>query len=155
MKKTNAMRILDLNSVNYAIIEYDKDNGISGVEVANTLNEPVDRVYKTLVTMSKSNYYVFVIPVAEELDLKKAAKVSDEKKIDMLPQKDLLKLTGYVHGGCSPIGMKKEFKTFINLSAKDLDYFYVSGGKIGMQIKLVPSELANLIKAEFKDLIKE
>lgn len=154
MKKTNAMRLLDADNINYEIKEYSKDNGISGVDVAKTLNEDPELVFKTLVTQSKDENYVFVIPVAEELDLKKAAKVSSEKKIEMLAQKDLLKKTGYIHGGCSPIGMKKLFKTFIDESAQNREYIYVSGGKIGMQVKINPLDLVNLINGSFEDLTK-
>lgn len=155
MKKTNAMRILDSKKIKYEIVEYSPDGGISGVEVANTLNEDVELVYKTLVTESKNDYYVFVIPVAKELDLKKAATISNQKKIEMIHQRDLLPLTGYIHGGCSPIGMKKQFKTFIDESAEKLDYFYISGGKIGMQIKITPIEVIKLINAEFANLVKD
>lgn len=154
LKKTNAMRLLDADNINYEIKEYSKDNGISGVDVAKTLNEDPELVFKTLVTQSKDENYVFVIPVAEELDLKKAAKVSSEKKIEMLAQKDLLKKTGYIHGGCSPIGMKKLFKTFIDESAQNREYIYVSGGKIGMQVKINPLDLVNLINGSFEDLTK-
>lgn len=154
MKKTNAMRYLDLNKIDYEIKEYSKDDGISGVEVAKTLNEDPSSVFKTLVTKSKDDNYVFVIPAPKELDLKKAANVSKEKKIEMLAQKDLLPKTGYVHGGCSPVGMKKEFTTYIDESAENREYIYISGGKIGMQIKISPRELSNLINAEFKDLTK-
>lgn len=154
MKKTNAMRLLDADNIKYETKEYSKDDGISGVDVANTLNEDPSTVFKTLVTQSKDENYVFVIPAPNELDLKKAAKVSSEKKIEMLPQKDLLKKTGYIHGGCSPIGMKKLFKTFIDESAKDREYIYISGGKIGMQIKINPVDLVNLIDASFEDLTK-
>lgn len=154
MKKTNAMRLLDSNKIKYEIKEYSKEDGISGVEVANTLNEDPMTVYKTLVTESKNNNHVFVVPAPLELDLKKAANVSKEKKIEMLPQKDLLPKTGYIHGGCSPLGMKKQFDTYIDESAKDREYIYVSGGKVGMQIKINPVELANLINAKFSDITK-
>lgn len=156
MKKTNAMRILDSNKINYEILIYDKEKAISGKEVANILNEDENYVFKTLVTISnKGEHFVFVVPVNGELDLKKAAKVSNSKKIEMIHQKDLLPLTGYVHGGCSPIGMKKEFKSFIHKSAEELNYFYVSGGKLGMQIKLNPRDLIKLIDMNFSDIIKE
>ncbi|EFI42671.1 Cys-tRNA(Pro) deacylase [Peptoniphilus sp. oral taxon 386] len=155
MKKTNAMRILDSNKVKYDIVEYSIDGGISGVEVASSLGEPVECVYKTLVTVSKNEHYVFVIPVARELDLKKAACISGEKKIEMLHSRDLLKTTGYIHGGCSPIGMKKQFKTYIDKTAEDREYIYVSGGKIGVQVKLKPADLMKLIDAKFEDLTKE
>ena len=156
MKKTNAMRILESENIDFEIIEYSTKDGIGGVDVAEKLGEDKDRVFKTLVTESKEGEnFVFVVPVSSELDLKKAAKASDSKKVEMIPQKKLLPLTGYVHGGCSPVGMKKEFKTFIDSSAEGFDFFYVSGGKVGMQIKLNPKELLNLIDGEFADIKKE
>ena len=156
MKKTNAMRILESENIDFEIIEYSTKDGIGGVDVAEKLGEDKDRVFKTLVTESKEREnFVFVVSVSSELDLKKAAKASGSKKIEMIPQKKLLPLTGYVHGGCSPVGMKKEFKTFIDSSAENLDFFYVSGGKVGMQIKLNPKELVNLIDGEFADIKKE
>lgn len=156
MKKTNAMRILEGENINFEIIEYSTKDGIGGVDVAEKLGEDKNRVFKTLVTEAKDGeHYVFVVPVSSELDLKKAAKASDSKKIEMIPQKKLLPLTGYVHGGCSPVGMKKYFKTFIDSSAEDLDYFYVSGGKVGMQIKVNPKELISAIDGEFSDIKKE
>lgn len=155
MKKTNAMRILESENIDFEIIEYSTKDGIGGVDVAEKLGEDKDRVFKTLVTESKEGEnFVFVVPVSSELDLKKAAKASGTKKVEMIPQKKLLPLTGYVHGGCSPLGMKKEFKTFIDSSAENLDFFYVSGGKVGMQIKLNPKELVNLIDGEFADIKK-
>ena len=156
MKKTNAMRILESENIDFEIIEYSTKDGIGGVDVAEKLGEDKDRVFKTLVTESKEREnFVFVVPVSSELDLKKAAKASASKKVEMIPQKKLLPLTGYVHGGCSPVGMKKEFKTFIDSSAENLDFFYISGGKVGMQIKLNPKELVNLIDGEFADIKKE
>ena len=156
MKKTNAMRILEGENINFEIIEYSTKDGIGGVDVAEKLGEDKNRVFKTLVTEAKDGeHYVFVVPVSSELDLKKAAKASNSKKIEMSPQKKLLPLTGYVHGGCSPVGMKKSFKTFIDSSAEDLDYFYVSGGKVGMQIKVNPKELISAIDGEFSDIKKE
>lgn len=156
MKKTNAMRILESENIDFEIIEYSTKDGIGGVDVAEKLGEDKDRVFKTLVTESKEGEnFVFVVPVSSELDLKKAAKASGSKKVEMIPQKKLLPLTGYVHGGCSPVGMKKEFKTFIDSSAENLDFFYISGGKVGMQIKLNPKELVNLIDGEFADIKKE
>ena len=156
MKKTNAMRILESENIDFEIIEYSTQDGIGGVDVAEKLGEDKDRVFKTLVTESKEGEnFVFVVPVSSELDLKKAAKASESKKVEMIPQKKLLPLTGYVHGGCSPVGMKKEFKTFIDSSAENLDFFYVSGGKVGMQIKLNPKGLVNLIDGEFADIKKE
>lgn len=156
MKKTNAMRILESGNINFEIIEYSTKDGIGGVDVAEKLGEDKNRVFKTLVTEAKDGeHFVFVVPVSSELDLKKAAKASNSKKIEMIPQKKLLPLTGYVHGGCSPVGMKKSFKTFIDSSAEDLDFFYVSGGKVGMQIKVNPKELISALDGEFSDIKKE
>ncbi|MDU5467864.1 MAG: Cys-tRNA(Pro) deacylase [Peptoniphilus harei] len=156
MKKTNAMRILESENINFEIIEYSTKDGIDGVDVAEKLGEDKNRVFKTLVTEAKDGeHFVFVVPVSSELDLKKAAKASNSKKIEMIPQKKLLPLTGYVHGGCSPVGMKKSFKTFIDSSAEDLDFFYVSGGKVGMQIKVNPKELISALDGEFSDIKKE
>lgn len=154
MKKTNAMRILDQNKVNYEIIEYDAEKGISGQDVARQLGEDENTVYKTLVTHSKDEHFVFVVPVSSELDLKLAASVSNSKKIEMIKQSDLLPTTGYVHGGCSPIGMKKQFMTFIDDSAEDKEYMYVSGGKIGMQVKINPQDLVKLINANFAKITR-
>lgn len=156
MKKTNAMRILESENINFEIIEYSTKDGIGGVDVAEKLGEDKNRVFKTLVTEAKDGeHFVFVVPVSSELDLKKAAKVSNSKKIEMIPQRKLLPLTGYVHGGCSPVGMKKSFRTFIDSSAEDFDFFYVSGGKVGMQIKVNPRELISVIDGEFSDIKKE
>ncbi|MGO3752219.1 MAG: Cys-tRNA(Pro) deacylase [Peptoniphilaceae bacterium] len=155
MKKTNAMRILDRENINYDILEYNPDQAISGKEVAFYLDEDESQVFKTLVTKSKNKNYVFVIPVNKELDLKSAANVSNEKKIEMIAQKELFPLTGYIHGGCSPIGMKRLFETYIDISAEDLTHIYVSGGKLGMQIKIDPKDLSKLVNAKFAELGKE
>lgn len=155
MKKTNAMRLLDAAGVDYEEFEYDASLGISGTDVARTFNEDVNMVFKTLVTeTNKGEHFVFIVPVAMELDLKKAAKAAGAKKVDMLKQKDLLPLTGYVHGGCSPIGMKTKLKTFIDVSAMDKEYIYVSGGKVGLQIKLSPKDLVKLTDATAIDIVK-
>ena len=155
MKKTNAMRLIEAAGVDYEEFEYDASLGISGTDVARTLNEDVNMVFKTLVTeTNKGEHFVFIVPVAMELDLKKAAKASGAKKVDMLKQKDLLPLTGYVHGGCSPIGMKTKLKTFIDASAMDKEYIYVSGGKVGLQIKLSPEDLVKLTDATAIDIVK-
>lgn len=155
MKKTNAMRLLDAAGVKYEEFEYDASLGISGTDVARTLNEDERMVFKTLVTeTNKGEHFVFIVPVAMELDLKKAAKAAGAKKVDMLKQKDLLPLTGYVHGGCSPIGMKTKLKTFIDASAMDQEYIYVSGGKVGLQIKLSPADLIKLTDATAIDIVK-
>ncbi|MCC0633962.1 MULTISPECIES: Cys-tRNA(Pro) deacylase [unclassified Clostridioides] len=155
--KTNAMRILDSNKIDYKVLSYEvKSEHVDGVEVAHDIGRDVNEVYKTLVTQGVSkNIYVYVIPVHESLDLKKAAKVAKEKSVDMIHVKDINKLTGYIRGGCSPVGMKKLYKTFLNESAKQLDTIIVSAGKIGYQIELSPLDLQKLIKVEFADLIKK
>ena len=153
-EKTNVMRLLEQKKLPYTPHDYLASGAVSGVEVAAALGEPPERVFKTLVTTGASGgHYVFVIPVAEELDLKKAAKAVGEKSIVMLPQKELLPLTGYIHGGCSPIGMKKQFPTFIQESAQKCDQIYVSGGRIGYTLKLSPQDLAGLVHAVFADFI--
>ncbi len=152
--KTNAMRILDQKKIDYKIHTYE--NAISGIEVANTLNEDYDKVFKTLVTVSNSKInYVFVLPVNKELDLKKAAKAVNEKSIEMLKSKDLLSLTGYIHGGCSPIGMKKQFKTIIDISSLNKNIIFISGGKIGYQIEIKLNDLKQVINFELQDITKE
>ena len=151
--KTNAMRRLDSLKIPYK--EYVYSHAVSGIEVATELGENPKQVFKTLVTVAKSGtHYVFLVPVAEELDLKKAAAVVGEKAIDMLKSKDLLGLTGYVHGGCSPIGMKKFFKTTIHCSASDFETIIFSGGKIGLQIELSLENLAKVISYKLADIIK-
>ena len=153
-EKTNVMRILDKNKITYNKYFYGDSDAISGVEVAEYLNEDKNKVFKTLVTIGTSkNYYVFVIPVAEELNLKKAAKVVGEKKIEMIKSKELLPVTGYIHGGCSPIGMKKQFKTVINEKAKNYDTIIFSAGKIGYQVEMSLQDLAKITKYELADLI--
>jgi Cys-tRNA(Pro)/Cys-tRNA(Cys) deacylase len=154
--KTNAMRILDAKKVSYEMLTYDnKDGKIDGVSVAEKIGREPKEVYKTLVAMGASrNIFVFVIPVAEELDLKKAAKAAGEKNIEMLPVKDIQKWTGYIRGGCSPIGMKKEYKTFIDVSCRSIDSIIVSGGKIGVQIVLDPILLQEVTKADIVPIIK-
>lgn len=154
--KTNAMRILDKNNTQYSVTTYDTSDGkIDGVSVAEKVNRNKEEVFKTLVTISNSkNLYVFLIPVAEELDLKKAAKTVGEKSVEMLKSKDLLSLTGYIHGGCSPIGMKKEYKTIINESAKELNEIVFSAGKIGYQINIELLELEKVLNFTYADVIK-
>ena len=154
--KTNAMRILDSKKVSYEMLSYESEDGkIDGVSVAHKIGVDEKNVFKTLVVQGTSKeLYVFVIPVAEELDLKSAAKISGEKKVEMIPVKDILKHTGYIRGGCSPIGLKRPYKTFIHESAKELDFMIVSAGKIGHQIKLNPNDLVNVVEGEFAFLIK-
>lgn len=155
--KTNAMRILDSHKVNYQQYQYEnKDGKIDGVSVAQKINKDVVMVYKTLVAKgTNKNIYVFVIPVEKELDLKKAAKAAGEKKVEMVAVKDIQALTGYIRGGCSPIGMKKQYPTYIDSSALELETIIVSGGKIGMQIELDVTSLQQLTAAELVDLVKE
>ena len=151
--KTNALRKLDSMKIPYKEHIYTDTGAISGTEIAAVLNEEPARVFKTLVTTGKSSeHYVFMIPVAEELDLKKAAAAVGEKSISMLKSKELLGLTGYIHGGCSPIGMKKFFRTVIDSTANDQPYIYCSGGRIGLQIELKLSDLAKVIKFETADI---
>lgn len=153
--KTNAMRKLDSMKIDYKEHYYTDTDAISGLEVAQALGENPEQVFKTLVTTGKTgNHYVFLVPVAEELDLKKAASAVGEKSIVMLKSKDLLSLTGYIHGGCSPIGMKKFFRTTIHSSAQNFDTILFSGGKIGFQIELSLPSLEKVIKFELADLIK-
>ena len=152
-EKTNVMRILQQKKIEYISHYYGDTNAISGIEVANVLKENLNQVFKTLVTGSntKTNY-VFLIPVNKELDLKKAARAVGEKSIEMVKSKDLLPLTGYIHGGCSPIGMKKQFKTVIDISAKEFETIIFSGGKIGYQVELSLEKLKEVIEFELKDI---
>lgn len=153
--KTNAMRILDSNNVSYQERVLDIKEALDGVTCANMLGVDLESTFKTLVTVSKSkNYYVFVVPVAEKLSLKKAASAVGEKDLSMLPQKELLGLTGYVHGGCSPIGMKKVFKTVIDETAVLFDKIIFSGGKIGYFIEVNPQDIVGVIPVEFKDIVE-
>jgi len=154
ISKTNAVRLLDQQNVSYSLFEYEVNDGkIDGVSVAQKIDQPVEKVFKTLVaTGGPGKVYVFLVPVAAELNLKAAAKVAEAKKIEMLPVKDLLSLTGYVRGGCSPLGMKKLFPTFIDDSAKQLDTMIVSAGKIGMQIHLKPDDLISCTNGLFSSL---
>lgn len=151
--KTNVMRILDAKKIEYTAYEYS-DTLTEGVLIAKALGEDVKSVFKTLVTESdKKEHFVFVIPVAETLDLKAAARAVGVKSIAMIKQKELLPLTGYIHGGCSPIGMKKPFKTVIHKTAENLTEFYVSAGRVGRQIKINPQALCDFISARFEDIV--
>ncbi|KAF0819145.1 Cys-tRNA(Pro) deacylase YbaK [Bacillus sp. ZZV12-4809] len=154
--KTNAMRMLDAQKVFYELITYDSQDGkIDGVSVAEKIGRDAKAVYKTLVAQGVSKQvFVYIIPVTEELELKKAAKAAGEKKVEMIPVKDIQKLTGYIRGGCSPIGMKKQYPSFIDAKAQELDLIIVSGGKIGMQMELKVEDLQLAIGAELTDLIK-
>ncbi len=154
--KTNVMRTLERLKIPYREHDYAGTGAISGVEVAAALGEDPAQTFKTLVTVGKSrNHYVFMIPVAEELDLKKAAAAVGEKSVEMIKSKELLPLTGYVHGGCSPVGMKKPFPTFIDETALITDAFFCSAGRRGAQIGVDPQALADYIGAQFADLTEE
>ena len=151
-EKTNVCRLLEQKKIAYNLITYDPEE-TNGVNVARLCGQDESCVFKTLVTVGKSReHYVFVIPVARELDLKKAAKAVGEKSIEMIPQKELLPLTGYIHGGCSPIGMKKFFKTTIDKTAEDYDSIYFSGGKVGFQVNVNPKDLNRIIRFDYADL---
>ncbi len=153
-EKTNVMRTLEQKKIPYTAFSYDPDGPIDGVSVAAEVGLDAAGVFKTLVTKGASGaYYVFDIPVAENLDLKKAAKAVGEKSIAMLPQKELLPLTGYVHGGCSPVGMKKQFPTVFHETVNELDLIAVSAGKIGHQVQVKPADLLNLLRAKTADVI--
>ena len=155
IEKTNAMRILDQKKINYNIYTYTNTEAISGMEVATVLSQDPNKVFKTLVTIGASKInYVFVIPVNCELDLKKAAKAVNEKNISMIKSKELLPLTGYIHGGCSPIGMKKQFVTTIDLSAKKFDTIIFSGGKIGYQVEVNLTDLSKIIRYNFFEIVE-
>ena len=152
--KTNAMRILETMKIEYEMRTYDCDGFIDGVRLAQILSLPCEQVYKTLVTVGKSKtHYVFVIPVAEEIDFKKAAKVVGEKSLEMLPLKDLTAVTGYIRGGCTSVGMKKKFQTTIQEDAMLLDKIVVSGGRLGLQLVLKPDDLRKAAEAEYADVV--
>lgn len=151
--KTNVMRILEQKRIKYKGYTYECTEALSGTEVASALNENPDHVFKTLVTVGKSKeHYVFMIPVAKELNLKKAAAAAGEKNIEMIKSKDLLPLTGYIHGGCSPIGMKKQFRTVIDESADNFETIIFSGGKIGYQVELTLQDLKSVVDFDLKSL---
>ena len=151
--KTNVMRMLDKHKINYRHYTYADTEAISGIEVAQVLNQNPKQVFKTLVTVAKSKkYYVFLVPVTEELDLKKAALAVNEKFVEMIKSKELLPLTGYIHGGCSPIGMKKFFQTTIDSSSENFDTIIFSAGKIGYQVEMSLEELKKIIQFKTADI---
>jgi len=151
--KTNCMRVLESKKIPYVPHLYEADATLTGEQIAALLGEDAVQVYKTLVTVGKpQRYYVFVIPVGKELNLKKAAAAAGEKSIAMIPQKELLPLTGYVHGGCSPIGMKKRFPSFIDGSASSLSRIFVSAGRVGCQVELSPADLIRVTELREADL---
>lgn len=155
IKKTNVARLLEHDNIKYELVTYEVDESdLSASHVAESLGENVEQVFKTIVLHGdKSGYFVCVVPGDSEIDLKKAAQVSGNKKCSPLPLKELLPTTGYIRGGCSPIGMKKQFPTYINASACNFDEIYVSAGVKGLQIKISPHDLANASKASFADLV--
>ena len=152
--KTNAMRFLDKSKVAYTVQTYECEEFIDGIHTAEKLRQPLEETFKTLVAKGKSgSYYCFLLPVALELDLKKAARSVGEKSVELLHVKDITAVTGYVRGGCTPIGMKKQFMTVIHSSAADMGQFYISGGRIGVQIHLSPQELVKAIRGKFVDIV--
>ena len=154
MTKTNAMRLLDQKKIEYEVKEIEDAEGLSGSQMALKAGENPEEVYKTLVTVgAKGAHYVFVVPVEKELDLKKAAKTVGEKSISMIHQKELLPLTGYIHGGCSPVGMKKFFRTVFDKSVLSHERIYFSGGKIGVQVRIRTVDISKAIKCEFEDIV--
>ena len=154
MTKTNAMRLLDQKKIEYEVKEIEDAQGLSGSQMALKAGENPEEVYKTLVTVgAKGAHYVFVVPVEKELDLKKAAKTVGEKSISMIHQKELLPLTGYIHGGCSPVGMKKFFRTVFDKSVLSHERIYFSGGKVGVQVRIRTVDISKAIKCEFEDIV--
>ena len=152
-EKTNVMRILEQNKIPYESHCYTDTDAIGGMEVATVLGQNADQVFKTLVTVGSSkNHYVFLVPVNKELNLKKAAKAVGEKSIEMIKAKELLPLTGYIHGGCSPIGMKKPFKTTVDITVGGFDTIFFSGGRIGYQVELAPDALKKILDYELADI---
>jgi Cys-tRNA(Pro)/Cys-tRNA(Cys) deacylase len=154
--KTNAMRILDKKKIPYKVNYYQCDEFIDGIHIADMLSQSYDKSFKTLVAVGKSKeHYVFCLPIHKEVDLKKAAKISGNKKAEMIPMKELLPITGYIRGGCSPIGMKKPFPTWFHHTCNNFDYIYLSAGIRGLQIKVKASAIITLINASTADLISE
>lgn len=154
--KTNAMRILDKNKISYDINTYECDKFIDGITIALKLKQNPSQSFKTLVAVGKSNnYYVFVIPVDKELNLKVCAKTVDEKSVELIHVKDINKITGYIRGGCTPLGMKKLYKTVVDSSAIDFDKIIISGGRIGVQIILNPNDLIKVINGKFENITME
>lgn len=157
INKTNAARLLDKAKINYELIPYEVDESdLSAIHVAKQLNEPIEQLFKTLVLKGdKSGYFICIIPGAEELDLKLAAKVSGNKSCQMILMKDLLNVTGYIRGACSPIGMKKKYPTYIHSTCEDFDFIYISAGQRGLQIKIAPTDLLKVIEATVSILFEK
>lgn len=154
--KTNAMRILDKMKIDYERNSYECDEFIDGIHIADMLGQPYERTFKTIVTQGRpSAYYVFVLPIDREIDLKKAAKVAKEKRLELIPVKEVNKVTGYIRGGCTPLGMKKKYPTFVHESAADFDRIIISGGKIGEQIFIHPDDLLKASEAVYADVVRE
>lgn len=154
--KTNAMRILDRNKISYKVNTYECEEFIDGVQIADMLGQPYEMTYKTLVAQGRSGgYFVFVIPIAEELDMKKAARSVGEKSVELIHVKDINKITGYIRGGCTPLGMKKQFPTVVDDTAKALDEIIISGGRLGSQIFLSPKDLVKVTGGKFEQIIFE
>lgn len=153
--KTNVMRILDSKNIKYEFFEYEQNPKLSGNDIAKMLNENPEVTFKTLITQAKSKeYYAFLVPVNAELDLKKAAALVGEKNLEMIPQKDLLKVTGYVHGGCSPIGLKKDYQVSIDENCLNFDYIIFSGGHLGTQVKLKTNDFIDFVKPKIGNIKK-
>ncbi len=153
MNITNAVRILKSKKIDFEVIEYKEEQTFSGgMEILNYIKEDPKQIFKTIVLTNKKNYFVVMVGIAEEIDLKKCAKEFGEKSLELLPLANLTQVTGYIRGGCSPIGMKKSFKTIIDLDALAYDYIYFSAGRIGMQIKMNPNDLLKVINVEFKNI---
>ena len=152
VKKTNAVRLLEQKKIPYQMHSYDKDKLDQGISLESQINKPMHLIYKTIVLEGDHDYFVGVVPIESELDLKKTASALGVKKVNLLHLKDLTKVTGYVRGGCSPVGMKKEFPTIIDQSALSLDTIIVSAGKIGSQLEVSPLDLAKVIKLDFADI---
>lgn len=154
--KTNAMRLLERNKIPYEVLNYECDEFIDGLHTAEATGAPVEQSFKTLVMQGKSGqFYVYVVPIADEVDLKAAAKAVGEKSVEMIHVKDITKITGYVRGGCSPLGMKKMFPTVIDESAKNFAEIYVSGGRIGLTLKMKPQDLVAVTNAQLVDIQAE
>lgn len=153
-KKTNAMRILERNHIDFQVHTYECDEFVDGIHIADQLGQPYEQSFKTLVMQGKSReYHVFVLPVDKEVDLKKAARVVHEKSLEMVPVREIQAITGYIRGGCTAIGMKKQYNTVVHESAKDFDQMIVSGGRLGTQIVLAPEDLVKVTGGQFADIV--
>lgn len=153
--KTNAMRILEKNKIDFQVLTYECDEFVDGVHIADQLGQPYEQSFKTLVMQGKSGeYYVFVLPVDKEVELKKAARTVNEKSLEMVHVKDINAVTGYIRGGCTAIGMKKQYNTVIHESAQDFERIIISGGRLGSQILLAPEDLAKVTGGKFADIVR-